>query len=360
MADGKRTRNSSSESNLYRRPDKPGGQYYSRVKINGKDRRVSLRTSIKADALKKLRRILDNADRERNKTGERHPWKTVVTEWAIHAEGALKPSVLDRYKWSLVKSRPILDPLDIEEIDKRVIGDLVSHRKNEGVTNATIRRDITAVSSVLDFCEGRGWIENNVAHDYKRSTIRERRDPIALPDTKDIDALIPLIPGNFAWAVRYAQYSGARQMEVFSLEQRQLREGLTDLWKTKTDTPRVLVNDKRARGALGGTEKRADSKWVFWHARPNQEPQPYRNVASRFYGFVQRALEKKIIKQAFTFHHLRHWYAVDFLRSGGNIYTLQKHLGHASIKTTEIYLAFLTPAEQERAKHGKEGANGAQ
>jgi integrase/recombinase XerD len=35
-----------------------------------------------------------------------------------------------------------------------------------------------------------------------------------------------------------------------------------------------------------------------------------------------------------------------------DIYTLSKHLGHTSVKTTEIYLAFLTPDEAERAKSG--------
>jgi integrase/recombinase XerD len=33
-----------------------------------------------------------------------------------------------------------------------------------------------------------------------------------------------------------------------------------------------------------------------------------------------------------------------------DIYTLSKHLGHTSVKTTEIYLAFLTPEESDRAK----------
>jgi integrase/recombinase XerD len=52
----------------------------------------------------------------------------------------------------------------------------------------------------------------------------------------------------------------------------------------------------------------------------------------------------------FRFHDLRHRFAVDYLRDGGNIYDLQKILGHASIKTTEIYLDYLTPDEQEAAK----------
>jgi integrase/recombinase XerD len=42
----------------------------------------------------------------------------------------------------------------------------------------------------------------------------------------------------------------------------------------------------------------------------------------------------------------------EYLRRGGNIYRLQKILGHSSIKTTELYLAFLTPEEQMQAQHG--------
>jgi len=40
----------------------------------------------------------------------------------------------------------------------------------------------------------------------------------------------------------------------------------------------------------------------------------------------------------FRIHDLRHAFAVRWLEAGGNIYRLQKHLGHASIKTTEGYL----------------------
>ena len=62
--------------------------------------------------------------------------------------------------------------------------------------------------------------------------------------------------------------------------------------------------------------------------------------------------EKRAVPRAFRFHDLRHWYAVDYLRRGGSIYTLQQILGHSSIKTTELYLAYLTPNEQEQAKAG--------
>ena len=54
----------------------------------------------------------------------------------------------------------------------------------------------------------------------------------------------------------------------------------------------------------------------------------------------------------FRFHHLRHRHAVDWLKSGRDIYSLQGRLGHTSIKTTEMYLAYLTPEEIQAAKFG--------
>ena len=43
----------------------------------------------------------------------------------------------------------------------------------------------------------------------------------------------------------------------------------------------------------------------------------------------------------FRAHDLRHKFAVDYLRAGGDIYRLGRILGHASVKTTEIYLDFV-------------------
>ena len=52
----------------------------------------------------------------------------------------------------------------------------------------------------------------------------------------------------------------------------------------------------------------------------------------------------------FRFHDLRHLFAVEALRGGMGIYRLSQHLGHTSVKTTEIYLSFLTPEQAENAR----------
>lgn len=341
----------SSDRNLYKRQ----GTWYARVKIAGKDRRRSLRTGSKAEALKKLRKVLTAVDHRRQHGEDRVAWKTAVTEWAAHMIGTVKPIVLDRYSSSVAGCRAVLDPLFIDEIDARTIAKVVAHRKAAKVTNATIKRDLTGVGSVLRFCCSKGWRTDNPARAYDRSMIRERRDPIVLPNPDDIDVLAARAGGNFGRAIKYAQYTGMRQEEVFGLERAQIRGSVTDLWKSKTDSPRAVPNDARAVGALDGTGTAKDSRWVFWHGESGETSSRYKNVASRFRHLIREAIRDKTITRAFRFHDLRHWYAVDYLRRGGNIYDLQQILGHSSIKTTEGYLAYLTPEEQYRAKFG-EGA----
>lgn len=46
------------------------------------------------------------------------------------------------------------------------------------------------------------------------------------------------------------------------------------------------------------------------------------------------------IPRSFTFHCLRHTYAVNFLRAGGNLLDLKYRLGHSSLASTSHYLHF--------------------
>jgi integrase/recombinase XerD len=93
------------------------------------------------------------------------------------------------------------------------------------------------------------------------------------------------------------------------------------------------------------------STLVFWTGEDGSE---MKNVPSRFRTIVARVERdcraERIPFTPFRFHDLRHWFAVEYLKRGGSIYHLQKILGHASIKTTELYLDHLTPDEAARAK----------
>ena len=52
-----------------------------------------------------------------------------------------------------------------------------------------------------------------------------------------------------------------------------------------------------------------------------------------------------------SWHTLRHSFAVNYLRKGGNLYYLQRILGHSSITTTERYLRSLGIEDLQRVHH---------
>jgi integrase/recombinase XerD len=67
---------------------------------------------------------------------------------------------------------------------------------------------------------------------------------------------------------------------------------------------------------------------------------------------AQGSAQKSAQFVRFRFHDLRHLFAVRYLQNGGSIYALQGIMGHTSVKTTEIYLAYLTPDQQLKSKMG--------
>ncbi|EHL97187.1 site-specific recombinase, phage integrase family [Acetobacteraceae bacterium AT-5844] len=83
---------------------------------------------------------------------------------------------------------------------------------------------------------------------------------------------------------------------------------------------------------------------------------PYLNFSSNVAQVMRRIeAEERLEGRAFRrfrVHDLRHRFAVRWLKAGGTIYRLSAHLGHTSVKTTEIYLDHLTDEESEVAQKG--------
>jgi integrase/recombinase XerD len=230
--------------------------------------------------------------------------------------------------------------------------EIVRGRRQAGVTVATVRRDLTALSSVLDYAEDQDWREDNPALARLRK-LKERRDPIVLPDPAHIERVIARAPGRLPALIRGAWLTGCRQNELVAA----LRTGLDHARRQLTvrgkgNRNRVVELDfGDAYELFRSLPVRLGCKWLFWH----HEGEPYRNLSSRFAVLVEGAQKEAQRERAdfrpFRFHDLRHRHAVDWLKSGRSIYDLQQRLGHRSIKTTELYLEFLTPEEARIVKY---------
>jgi len=257
--------------------------------------------------------------------------------------GSIKPSTAKRYLVSFRQVRHHLDGKHMDAITRKDIARLIGARK-PAATNRTVRNDLTAISRVFASAIGWGICEHNPALEYDRSLVRARTEPIVLPSPEEIERAIAA-KSSFSKLIALASQTGMRQQEIVGLHWRQveLNRGVITLSRTKTDSARAIPLRgpllELAAGTLTGTPRHPTSPLVFWHG----DGEPFRNFAANFKAWRDRQ------GITFRFHDLRHYFAVMYLRGGGYIYDLQAILGHASIKTTEMYLRYLTPEEKQRA-----------
>lgn len=345
---------------------------WARIEVAGQRYRWSLRTRNAAIAAsRRERRRLELIGAAH--FGEvRHTYRDAAIAWSTAIAAEVAAATAKRYAVSLGQLAPFLLPLYLDQVDKARIGEIVAARQAHGASNATIKRDLTALSSVMGYAEDQGWRPDNPVLTWlrpsqrRRSRLRERRDPIELPAIADVERMIARAPGLFGTLIAAARATGCRQAELTSARRSDLdldRRQLTVRGKgNKSRT--IDLEPFGGFAMLAGLPAYLGSPWLFWHG----DGEPFRNVSSRF-AAMTAALARNSQNNApagtpatrsrggvfrrFRFHHLRHLHAVEWLKAGRSIYDLQKRLGHASIKTTEIYLAFLTPDEARQAMAGR-------
>ena len=234
-------------------------------------------------------------------------------------------------------------------------------RARRGVSNATIRRDLSALASVLDAAIDEGWISDNPAHSFDRRRLTEKRDPIVLPDNESIAAVLAL-GTRFVDMAAFARLTGMREEEIASLRHDQVDRSrmAISLIHTKGRRAREVPLCPAALAVIDRQPQFLRSPWVFWRGQGER----FKHVGAQFYATNRRVAQKAAQQgrafRPFRFHDLRHLFAVEYLREGrGSIYALQQILGHSTVKTTEGYLRHLTPGEAQIAMHGV-AQNGAQ
>lgn len=330
--------------NLYRR----GEVWWLRTTVAGREFRESLRCSdLKTARQRRDKRLAEIEGAIR--FGEvKHTWEDAVTQWASHAIGMIGRQTAKRYGVSLKQCAPFLAGLDIATIDGKTIQHLVNQRRNvDKAKPATIRRDLTAISRVLEYAEALEWREGNPTLS-KRKLLRERRDPIVLPVISDIEAIVRASSQRFSALIKAAMLTGCRQEELTSLTWKQFNNKTGTLEVIgKGNKRRTIQLSEEATRHIDGTVPVLGSDLIFCTDSGSKWTSP----ASNFGRIARSVAAKNKGFRRFRFHDLRHLFAVAALRGGMGLYALSKHLGHTSVGITErVYLSFLTPEEAEAAK----------
>jgi len=341
-----------------------GKVWWTSFAVNGHRTQQSLRLSDRRAAQRKANELREAAKARDQRSGTHKHWQDVIIAWAQDDQASnLASESLKRYATSFKMLEPFFGHMMIRDIGKQEINAYVLARKAE-VTVSTIKNDLIALSQLLAFADEQDWRDGNPAKD-KLARLKPRRDPFILPLDSLIEAVLDDCVPDMQLLAKAALLTGARQEELCKAKRTQLK-GIALTLIGKRRRKRVVELSPEAQALFAQAPRHITSPYLIPHegrewttasiyfskrvARLKQLLDDPTGKFKRVRPLQNLLQQKKVEFTPFCFHDLRHIYAIRFLQNGGNIYTLQRNMGHRSIKTTEIYLEHLTAEEQAVAK----------
>jgi integrase/recombinase XerD len=341
-----------------------GNVLYAQVKVGGRRHQRCLHTDEAVAAIRlreKWRKEL--SDQHHHGIEPKRTFEQVRKEWAPHAARNLSPKTALRYSCSLKQIEQYVDDKTLDQINGRLIAKIIDDRVEMGVTNATIRRDLQALSVVFNFAIKRGYVESNPVLPQMRQ-VKERRDPISLPNPVHIALVRSRCPPGLGRMVDAALATGCREEELTKSLCGDVDHARRQVWVVGKRNKGRTIDLVPFNGYQPFSERSAiGSAPVFYHhgahGKETTDRLPYKNasvVSHRFAEVVAAtaawAKHNGVDFRPFTLHHIRHRHAVDWLKSGRSLYDLKERLGHTRVSTTEIYLEYLTSDEKKVVMHG--------
>lgn len=136
---------------------------------------------------------------------------------------------------------PLLGSQRVDDITPADVARLVAELNAAGRRRETIRKSLTVLAQVLDFA----GIKDNPARDRVRVRLpREEREEPTPPTADQIEAVLALMPRNYALAVLVLDATG---MRVGELEEKGLRCGDLDERSTRWRVRRAVEKGRRGR-----------------------------------------------------------------------------------------------------------------
>jgi integrase/recombinase XerD len=326
--------------NLYKR----GGVYYARIQVSGAERRVSLKTTDRREAERRLKVFLTENSPYHGTI--RRSFDDVVGDFLEEARSRLKPKTLKRYEVSALQLEAKFGRKWWDAVTKRAVVEYIDERKAEGAKIPTIRRDLTVLSQAAEWAIERGIGGVNPVAEIGKRQLRYKKPTFVRPNDQSIEATINAAYGNLKPLARFLLATGMRLDEAATLRLEAVDRArkVATLYDTKNRKSRAVALSDAALACLPESGE---------YAFPSRNGEPYRQASTNWQEAKVRA-QKLAQKEGWRYtpvrlHDLRHIYAIDYLANGGNLYALQRQLGHSTIRQTEEYLQHLSPEEAKLA-----------
>jgi integrase len=285
-------------------------------------------------------------------------FNTLCELW-IKNKAALKKSGDDDISIINFHLRPFFGPLKLSAITPNKVNEFQLTKKIS-ISDKTIHNILTLLISMLNYAVDSNWLHQTPK--IKKPKIDPHSSNYSyLKTDKEIQKFLKTtleLKGELLF-VLYAGaiYTGMRAGELAALtwdkvdfSSRLIRVSESFDGTTKSNTTRfVPLLDVLHKILLSWQKKGFSSKWVFPNSKGErlqpsgrffQESIKEVLTAAGFPKTIGRGRRKE--SHYIVFHDLRHTFASLWMMRSGDIYKLQKILGHTDVKTTQIY-AHLNP-----------------
>lgn len=220
---------------------------------------------------------------------------------------------------------------------------LVNDLRAAGNKDSSINRKLSWLSKLLRLCQRWGYIDA-VPYIPRLKESRGRLRVITPAEERELFARAAAAGYHEEldlWKVLLD--TGCRVSELLRLTHRavDLEAYQITLWDTKNGSFRTVPLTQRALGILSGRRALAGDDPVFFpeHRYPHVGHSAQQKLANRI-GLRWNAIREQMNLQAdpeFVIHALRHTFASRLVQRGADLYTVQRLLGHSSIRQTEVY-----------------------
>ena len=320
---------------------KRGRVWYSKIKINGKVIRKALSTDQRI-AENKLADLIKQRDAVKHNHAPRDlSWYTFRTEY-IHDRKTEKADNTwegdERAFREFEAIAPIhrldqMTPGLLDKVRTKWIGCRI-YKKNRRPKIYVINRDLRSIKTAMRWAERQGYLPKQ-----EWTTVQYIKTPkgrLHFFSIEDLQALKKVCRGVWLTILYLGARAGLRPAEMYWLEwtdidfhHNRINIAPKAHWVPKDYECRVIPMTPDLREHLEHLiTKRSD-------ARVLSEEGHVPTLNSMTVYFKRLAMKAGLAGTPYT---LRHTYGSLYTQNGGNIYRLQKYMGHADIETTMIYV----------------------
>lgn len=319
---------------------KNGFYYIYFRKEDGVENRISTRTKVKYQAQKFYEEFVFNKTTvQRPIIQETDPVESITFEkfkerFLKYSKAFHSTKTYNDYVTTFNNLFKIISPsVQLSQIKLRNINSFIQQRMTKTIHGA--RRDVINIKAIFNKAVSEGYLVSNPCLQLKRIKIPEKQ-PLFF-SKEDFTKLLSVVDEpEFRDLIVFAVFTGFRQAEIIEMtwSQVDLNTKIVTLDNqshiTKSRKTRTIPLNQSLFELLNRKKKQAVCEFVFTY-RGNKTKQDF--LQDRFRKYVAKAeLNPKL-----HFHSLRHTFASWLVQTGVPIFTVSKLLGHADIKTTEIY-----------------------